>query len=146
MNYVVIYCIIHLFPDPSHVIGLYPDLLPKEYRKQLEYPDTLPDLNGSELEKGLLSLIEYLTQKRNEVVKDVNPEVVTSAIVEGRTTIKSKRQLWQIIDTTLLKCYLIVCIDNNTVLHFKIPLSIVTVWTIVISLGKYELLNILYYF
>ena len=33
-------------------------------------------------------------------------EVVTTAIVEGNTTIKSKKQLSQIIDTTLLKCYL----------------------------------------
>ena len=36
----------------------------------------------------------------------MNKEVVSSAIVEGNMTIKSKRQLSQIIDTTLLKCYI----------------------------------------
>lgn len=90
--------------DPSHVIGLYPNLLPQEYRSRLEYPEKVPDLEGHEVESGLLALIEYLTQKRNELVK--KEEVVTTAIVEGCTTIRSKKQLSQIIDTTLLKCYL----------------------------------------
>ena len=48
--------------DPSHVIGLYPNLLPEDFRKQLDYPDALPDLDGTELERGILSLIDYLTQ------------------------------------------------------------------------------------
>ncbi|KAJ8308553.1 hypothetical protein KUTeg_013427 [Tegillarca granosa] len=92
--------------DPSHVIGLYPNLLPQDFRNQLDYPSSLPDLEGGELEKGLLALQEYLTQKRNQVIKDIRKEVTTMAIKEGNTTIKSKRQLSQIIDTTLLKCYL----------------------------------------
>ncbi|CAH1791977.1 unnamed protein product [Owenia fusiformis] len=92
--------------DASHVIGLYPNLLPQDFRNQLEYPDKLPDLEGAELEKGLLALIEYLTTKRNEVMKEMNKEMVSSAIVEGSATIKSKRQLTQILDTSLLKCYL----------------------------------------
>ena len=37
---------------------------------------------------------------------DMSREMISSAIVEGNVTIKSKRQLSQIIDTTLLKCYL----------------------------------------
>lgn len=92
--------------DPSQVVGLYPNLLPKEFRDNLEYPDHAPDLEGAELEKALLCLIEYLTQKRNEVLKNVNKEMVTTAIVEGNTVMKSRRQLSQIIDTTLLKCYI----------------------------------------
>jgi len=48
--------------DPSHVIGLYPNLLPEDFRKQLDYPDALPDLDGAELERGILSLIDYLTE------------------------------------------------------------------------------------
>jgi len=44
------------------VIGLYPNLLPEDFRKQLDYPDALPDLDGTELERGILSLIDYLTQ------------------------------------------------------------------------------------
>ena len=48
--------------DPTHVIGLYPDLLPSDYRKQLHYPAVLPTLSGAELEKAHLALIDYLTQ------------------------------------------------------------------------------------
>lgn len=47
-------------------------------------------------------------QKRNEVLKDTNKDVATTTIVEGNTIRKSKRQLSQIIDTTLLKCYILV--------------------------------------
>ncbi|XP_060077097.1 vam6/Vps39-like protein [Ylistrum balloti] len=97
---------VKLGTDPSHVIGLYPNLLPSEYRSQLEYPNRPPELEGGDLEKGLLALQDYLTQKRVDVCKDINKEVQTTAIKEGNKTIKSKRQLSQIIDTTLLKCYL----------------------------------------
>jgi len=40
------------------------------------------------------------------LLKDVNKELAPTAIVEGTTVIRSRRQLSQIIDTTLLKCYL----------------------------------------
>ena len=43
-------------------MGLYPDLLPTDYRKQLQYPNPLPGLSGAELEKAHLALIDYLTQ------------------------------------------------------------------------------------
>jgi len=45
-------------------------------------------------------------QKRNDLLKDSNKELAPTAIVEGTTVIRSRRQLSQIIDTTLLKCYL----------------------------------------
>ena len=48
--------------DPSHVIGLFPDLLPQQYWNQLEYPDSLPDLQGRDMENGLVALADYLTQ------------------------------------------------------------------------------------
>uniref|UniRef100_A0A8C6TFQ3 VPS39 subunit of HOPS complex n=1 Tax=Neogobius melanostomus TaxID=47308 RepID=A0A8C6TFQ3_9GOBI len=83
--------------DPTHVIGLYPDLLPADYRKQLHYPNPLPTLSGAELEKAHLALIEYLIQKRSHLVKQLN---------DGTPTIRSRKKLLQIIDTTLLKCYL----------------------------------------
>ncbi|TRZ04357.1 hypothetical protein DNTS_015169 [Danionella cerebrum] len=94
--------------DPTHVIGLYPDLLPSEYRKHLHYPNPLPPLSGAELEKAHLALIDYLTQKRSHLVKhlnDLDPST-TSPLMEGTPTIKSRKKLLQIIDTTLLKCYL----------------------------------------
>lgn len=93
--------------DASHIIGLFPDLLPQDYRNQLEYPNPLPSLDGIKLENGLLALIEYLTQVRHTLMGDLNKNLPQAqAIVDGGTTIKSKRQLLQIIDTTLIKCYL----------------------------------------
>uniref|UniRef100_A0A4W5PPN0 VPS39 subunit of HOPS complex n=1 Tax=Hucho hucho TaxID=62062 RepID=A0A4W5PPN0_9TELE len=94
--------------DPTHVIGLYPDLLPADYRKQLHYPNPLPSLSGAELEKAHLALIDYLTQKRSHLVKQLNDSdpSTPSPLMEGTPTIKSRKKLLQIIDTTLLKCYL----------------------------------------
>lgn len=94
--------------DPTHVIGLYPDLLPSDYRKQLHYPNPLPTLSGAELEKAHLALIDYLTQKRSHLVKQLNDSdpSVSAPLMEGTPTIKSRKKLLQIIDTTLLKCYL----------------------------------------
>ena len=54
--------ICELISDPSHVIGLYPNLLPDEFRNQLAYPDRMPELEGPMLEKGIFALIDYLTQ------------------------------------------------------------------------------------
>ncbi|XP_060583141.1 vam6/Vps39-like protein [Ruditapes philippinarum] len=95
---------VNLDTDPSHVIGLYPNLLPAEFKKKLEYPEPLPVLEGSDLEKGLLALTDYLNDKKRILnkVSTVSP----TAIKEGNTMVTSKEQLTQIIDTTLLKCYL----------------------------------------
>lgn len=93
--------------DPSHVIGLFPDLLPQVYRDQLKYPDEVPVLSGGVLETGLLALIDYLNQKRHSLINNLEQNANQStAIVEGNATIESNKQLLQIIDTTLLKCYL----------------------------------------
>ncbi|XP_004082797.1 vam6/Vps39-like protein [Oryzias latipes] len=94
--------------DPTHVIGLYPELLPSDYRRQLHYPNPVPSLSGPELEKAHLALIDYLTQKRSHLVKQLNDSdpSTTSPLMEGTPTIKSRKKLLQIIDTTLLKCYL----------------------------------------
>lgn len=94
--------------DPSHIIGLFPDLLPQGFREQLEYPGILPELAGLDLENGLLALIEYLIQVRHSLMRDISLTDVgnATAIVEGTATIKSRKQLLQIIDTTLLKCYI----------------------------------------
>ncbi|GFS19211.1 vam6/Vps39-like protein [Elysia marginata] len=92
--------------DPAHVIGLYPNLLPQQYRNNLSYPKDVPDLQGAENERGIMALIEYLTQKRTEVMKDMGRDFQPTAIVEGDKTTKPGKQLRQIIDTTLLKCYL----------------------------------------
>ena len=48
--------------EPTYVIGLYPNLLPEEYRKQLEYPSKPATLSEGDLEKGFHALTSYLTR------------------------------------------------------------------------------------
>jgi len=84
--------------DPTHVIGLFPDLLKPEVRKMFEYPVATPNLDGAELETALNFLIKYLTQKRNDLGKrqeSSDPNAQAQVL-----------ELNQTIDTTLLKCYL----------------------------------------
>ncbi|KAJ8045113.1 Vam6/Vps39-like protein [Holothuria leucospilota] len=96
-----------LSTDPAQVVGLFPDLLPGDYRSKLEYPSKPTELKGANLEKGLTALIEYLTQKRLDLLNESSPETSRpSSIVEGSITTTSVKQRAQIIDTTLLKCYL----------------------------------------
>lgn len=71
----------------------------------------------------MVSIIEYilililLFQIRTALMGSSNQTVTDAAsIVEGGQTLKSKRELLQIIDTTLLKCYLQV--DGGTKLRF----------------------------
>ena len=63
-----------------------------------EYPEKVPALEGGELEIGVLELIDYLTQKRYELLMAVGGDMKG----DDPTTSKS-RTLMQIIDTTLLK-------------------------------------------
>ncbi|XP_043220624.1 vam6/Vps39-like protein [Amphibalanus amphitrite] len=99
---------LELNTDPSHVIGLFPDLLPQQYWSQLEYPGRLAELQGRDLENGLVALSDYLIQVRHQLMKDDSSSstVCNRAIVEGSGTVRSRPQLLQIVDTTLLKCYL----------------------------------------
>ncbi len=57
------------------MIGLFPDLLPVEFRKKVEYPETVPVLQGRDLDLAVLALIKYLT----EVVKVFNIFLLTKS-------------------------------------------------------------------
>lgn len=63
-------------------------------------------------------------QKRKEVSKDINKEIETTAIKEGDVTIKSKKQLSQIIDTTLLKCYLQVLLMKKSEVNRSLAVNL----------------------
>ena len=84
--------------DPPLVIGLYTDLLPENMRGHFTYPVDLPQLREAERETATKALIEYLTQKRMDLHKlgDVGED----------TEVAHRHALGEIIDTTLLKCYL----------------------------------------
>ncbi|GAB0088727.1 Vacuolar sorting protein 39/Transforming growth factor beta receptor-associated domain 1 [Sergentomyia squamirostris] len=91
--------------DPCDVIRLFPDLLPQEKDKS---PTTavggavLPKLEDRDLENGLLALIDYLTEVRFKIKKELQTVSTDSAKPFG----KMSTPLLSIIDTTMLKCYL----------------------------------------
>ncbi|KAF4521840.1 hypothetical protein B566_EDAN003714, partial [Ephemera danica] len=89
--------------DPYKVIQLFPDLIIKPGSSGGS-PDSplLPNstrMLEQDLEKALLALIEYLTEIRRT-------HLGVNDIKNSDQATKSKKNLIQIIDTTLLKCYL----------------------------------------
>lgn len=89
--------------DPCEVIRLFPDLLPQDTSKQYgttsaptpkpnPFATNLPKLEDRDLENGLLALIDYLVEVRQNLKKESHGKNLTP--------------LLSIIDTTLLKCYL----------------------------------------
>ena len=91
--------------DTSHVIGLYGDLLPRDFQGSLNYPSTLPTLEEDDLIVALRDLIEYLTKVRQRLKKPGAADVKAVPIIEGGNAVKLKR-INEIVDTTLVKCYL----------------------------------------
>lgn len=82
--------------DPYDVIRLFPSLVPepKNSTDAAVPPSSVPKLEDHDLENAYLALIEFLVQARQrEVVKLLD-------------TKSSSKSLLEIIDTTLLKCYL----------------------------------------
>ncbi|BES93929.1 Vacuolar sorting protein 39 domain 1 [Nesidiocoris tenuis] len=73
--------------DPYEVIKLFPELVSRD-------SEAVSKLSDQDMENGYLALIQFLTDVRARLLKEDH---------DGH---KSKPQLMQIIDTTLLKCYL----------------------------------------
>lgn len=91
--------------DPAHVIGLFPDLLPDVYRSKIEYPMPPPRYEGQDLERGLDALKDYLIQVRNKVINPTS-NAYTSELTDPDARESRRKMLRQIVETTLLKCYL----------------------------------------
>lgn len=96
--------------DPTNVINLFPDLLPScepapiarsTSIAQDELIREMPKLVDKDLENGLMALIDYLVEVRQQInySQDKN---LSGAKTFGR----NPKTLLSIIDTTLLKCYL----------------------------------------
>lgn len=93
---------IKLETDPCDVIRLFPNLFPKDsvatkLNQSSLQKSSLAVLDGKDLETALLALIEYLTEVRFDLLRQMQ---------NADKKIPSKNYLLSIIDTTLLKCYL----------------------------------------
>ena len=98
--------------DPTNVINLFPDLLPScepagtlnrmsSSMSQTELMREMPKLVDKDLENGLLALIDYLVEVRQQI--NYNHDKVQS---NAKSFGRNPKTLLSIIDTTLLKCYL----------------------------------------
>lgn len=97
---------IKLGTDAYDVIRLFPDLLPQQ-QVATEISEPTRDLTEKELETSRLALIDYLTEMRFRLHSSENMANKNASGNLNETAIsKSTSQLLQIIDTTLLKCYL----------------------------------------
>ena len=93
--------------DTSQVIGLYGDLLPKEFQNSLNsnYPSQLPVLEGEHLITAIRDLIEYLTKVRHRHnIREAE---------KRKSTDRSNSRANEIVDTTLVKCYLKIYDDGG---------------------------------
>ena len=95
--------------DPSFVIALYPGILPDRYRNQLLTSEPIvhtPPLEGAMLERGLLTLIEYLVEIRQRTQKQISQQQEQDKSSLAANNLRKFYELLSIIDTSLLKCYL----------------------------------------
>ena len=123
--------------DPSHLVAALPGLLPDRRRAMLKLDEYFPnDLDERERAEATSALIDYLQYKRKEMLKDNNnnnnssssssrPASSSSAsssstatagesnafflepLIDGRPVEATRLGILKIIDTTLLKCYLL---------------------------------------
>jgi hypothetical protein len=92
--------------DPTHLIAFLPGLLPASFRERLNFDHLYPDLNAKEQEEAIDALIDYLNYKRKEFIKQTKLAAPLEPLLENRSVISTREHLLEIIDTTLLKCYL----------------------------------------
>lgn len=91
--------------DPAEVIKLFPDLDNKPGS------DSGKKLEGKDLENALNALIEYLVELRSKIGTNSTD---ASGSKEEQTNQRNVTQQLELIDTTLLKCYLQVqIVDYN---------------------------------
>lgn len=91
---------IKLNTDPADVIKLFPDLDNKPGS------DNNKKLKGKDLENALNALIEYLVELRSKIGKS---SADASGSKDEPSNQRNVTQQLELIDTTLLKCYLQVC-------------------------------------
>lgn len=95
------------------MIGLFPDLLPDEIRRNIPYPSALPnDFSEKDFDDGIRAVQNYLSEIRTNLAQQLDRQnrlrvrEKTDAEFLSEAQLNEIRNLLQIVDTTLLKCYL----------------------------------------
>lgn len=72
-TFIHVFAPICIFLDILYVIGLFPHLLPEDLRPKTpaNYPRPLADLQGADLERAYNALMEYLTDVRVGVMRQL---------------------------------------------------------------------------
>ncbi|CDW53973.1 vesicle fusion protein; vam vps protein [Trichuris trichiura] len=110
-----IYC--EIKADVLYVIGLFPDLLPNEIRRTISYPGPLPtELPKHDMQRALIALTSFLSEIRTNIARRLDlhkkSKILPSIGVGESLKLSSEEEVAQmrnsleIVDTTLLKCYL----------------------------------------
>ncbi|CAL8106488.1 unnamed protein product [Calicophoron daubneyi] len=121
--------------DPSHVLGLFPNLLSETLCSQIRYPGEKLEFTTEQFTEAAEPLITYLLTwrrllrqamelQRTRLFSDQSPSIKGTVadedvseskadvianyypITEDSPTIKSSQKLLELVDTSLLKCYL----------------------------------------
>ena len=122
---------------PSHVIGLFKNLLPPEFQSKLKYPDYLPDLQGMSLDNGLEELIRFLTTVKNDHDDEGNTLLHLAAKYEDKPMIhfllsnenvnmhlakNNEGKIPSDNGSDVVFKAMIECSNGNTPLHFAVQL------------------------
>ncbi len=91
---------LELGSDPLEIIGLYPNLLPRDVRMRYSYPMEIPELAGPGLEKALQALSKYIIHIRGKYCQGTPPTGFDTLDYSNVTDTAT------IIDTSLLKAYI----------------------------------------
>ncbi|XP_068220684.1 vam6/Vps39-like protein isoform X3 [Palaemon carinicauda] len=107
----------------AFVIGLFPKMVPEEFRFQINLPGRVPSLSSSETESAIQELIHFLLEMKRRYINrmidvdegsDCNITHVSSSSGSGKAATSLKEKI-QVIDTTLLRCYIET--NNNTLVE-----------------------------
>uniref|UniRef100_A0A5K3G2G1 CNH domain-containing protein n=1 Tax=Mesocestoides corti TaxID=53468 RepID=A0A5K3G2G1_MESCO len=103
--------------DPTIVIGLCPDLLREEDQARAQYPSAPRPLEDAEKKALLEPLIAFLVRWRNHLrskcprgdsLANFLAQSVACGVIVGRGPVEKQRSaLLQVVDTSLVKCYLL---------------------------------------
>ncbi|PAA51262.1 hypothetical protein BOX15_Mlig022540g4, partial [Macrostomum lignano] len=97
--------------DPANVVAMYP-IAPREFRDRVSFPGRVPEFSGQDLLESYFALAKYLSSVRKKLLAQIAQKVPPPPPIQFYTVDKYQpitadlEKLRQLVDTSLLKCYL----------------------------------------